>query len=74
MKETILFSNVNGDITSQNDECSFNSNTTSLLKKAIENNQNLVFINGPGFENDNLYFEKILRCFNKIGIKFSNTI
>lgn len=74
MKETILFSNVNGDITSQNDECSFNSNTTSLLKKAIENNQNLVFINAPGFENDNLYFEKILRCFNKIGINFLNAI
>ena len=74
MKETILFSNVNGDITSQNEECSFNSNTTSLLKKAIENNQNLVFINAPGFENDNLYFEKILRCFNKIGINFLNAI
>lgn len=74
MKETILFSNVNGDITSQNEECSFNSNTTSLLKKAIENNQNLVFINAPGFENDNLYFEKIIKCFNKIGINFLNAI
>ena len=59
MKETILFSNVIGDITSQNEECSFNPNTISLLRNAVQNNQNLVFINAPGFENDNLYFKKI---------------
>ena len=41
MKETILFSNVIGDITSQNEECSFNKNTICLLANAISNNQNL---------------------------------
>ena len=74
MKKTILFSNVIGDITSQNEECSFNKNTICLLANAISNNQNLVFINAPGFENDNLYFDKILKCFKKIGIEFANAI
>ena len=74
MKETILFSNVIGDITSQIEECSFNPNTICLLKTSIKNGQNLVFINAPGFENDNLYFDKIIRCFDKIGIKFENSI
>lgn len=74
MKETILFSNVIGDITSQNEECSFNPNTISLLRNSIKNNQNLVFINAPGFENDNKYFDKILKAFDKIGVKFANVI
>lgn len=74
MKETILFSNVIGDITSQDEECAFNPNTISLFRNSIQNNQNLVFINAPGFENDNLYFDKILKCFNKIGINFDRTI
>ena len=74
MKETILFSNVIGDITSSNEECSFNPNTTCLLRNAIKNNQNLVFINAPGFKNDCLYFDKILKCFDKIGITFNNVI
>jgi len=74
MKETILFSNVIGDITSKNDECSFNKNTICLLINSIQSNQNLVFINAPGFLNDDLYFQKILRCFEKIGITFAKTI
>ena len=74
MKETILFSNVVGDIKAQNEECSFNPNTAYLFRGAIQNNQNLVFINAPGFENDNLYFDKILKCFKKIGIEFAKTI
>lgn len=74
MKETILFSNVIGDITSPNEECSFNPNTICLFRNAINNNKNLVFINAPGFENDNLYFDKILKCFKKIDIEFANTI
>ena len=74
MKETILFSNVIGDITKASEDCSFNSNTVCLLKNSIKDNQNLVFINAPGFENDHLYFDKIMQCFNKIGISFNHTI
>lgn len=74
MKETILFSNVIGDTTSLDEDCAFNPNTTCLLRNSINDNQNLVFINAPGTKNDNLYFDKILKCFNKIGITFKNTI
>ena len=74
MKQTILFSNVIGDITAVDDDCSFNPNLTCILRNSNCENKNLVFINAPGFENDNLYFDKILKCFEKIGIVFKNTI
>ena len=74
MKETILFSNVIGNIASLDEECSFNPNTVCLLSNSIQKNQNLVFINAPGFLNDNLYFKKILKCFEQIGITFNQTI
>lgn len=74
MKQTILFSNVIGDITALDSDCSFNKHLTNVLLNADINNCNLVFINAPGFENDNLYFDKILDCFNKIGIKFNSAI
>ena len=66
MKETILFSNVIGDITKASEDCSFNPNTVCLFTNSIKNNQNLVFINAPGFENDHLYFDKIMQCFINI--------
>ena len=74
MKETILFSNVVGDITALDEECFFNPNLVCVLRGANCENKNLVFINAPGFENDHLYYEKILKCFDKIGITFNSTI
>ena len=74
MKETILFSNVVGDITAVDEECSFNPNMVCVLRSANCENKNLVFINAPGFENDDLYFGKILKCFQEIGIEFNNAI
>ena len=74
MKKTILFSSVIGDIDSIDEECSFNGGTISLLQSAIKPNQNLVFINAPMFINDELYFDKILKCFEKIGITFASAI
>ena len=56
MKQTILFSNVVGDICSDKNDCEFNSNLTNVLKSAIKINSNLVFINATGFQNDHLYF------------------
>ena len=74
MKETILFSSVIGDITALDEDCSFNPNLVCILRSANCENKNLVFINAPGFNNDHLYFDKIIKCFNKIGINFKTSI
>jgi len=74
MKETILFSNVIGDITALDEDCSFNPNLVCILRSANCENKNLVFINAPGFNNDHLYFDKIIKCFTKIGINFKTSI
>lgn len=70
MKETILFSNIIENC----EECSFNANTACILRNLIKNNQNLVFINAPQFKNEDNCFDKILKCFNRLGINFANTI
>ena len=75
MKQTILFSNVVGSIYSdKTTDCEFNPNLQKVLKQSIKPNSNLVFINAPGFINDNLYFSKIINCFEKANIHFDNTI
>ena len=74
MKQTVLFSNVIGDIYDPASDCSFNSNLIKVLKNSISGDESLVFINAPGFENDNLYFSQMIKCFEKIGISFKNTI
>ena len=74
MKETILFSNVIGDISALDEDCSFNPNLVCILRSANCENKNLVFINAPGFNNDHLYFDKIIKCFTKIGINFKTSI
>ena len=74
MKQTILFSNVLGDISSKNEDCSFNQNLINAIQNSNCNDKNLVFINAPGFENDDLYFNKILNCFKKIDFHFDKTI
>ncbi len=76
MKTTILFSNVNGNIYAENskDVCSFNENTAAQLKKYITSGSNLVFINAPGLNNDKNYYQTMLSCFEKLGIKFTSSI
>lgn len=74
MKQTILFSNVKGDITADFCKCEFYPNLAKILKSSIKNNSNLVFINAPGFQNDYLYLDRILECFDKIGVVFDNII
>lgn len=63
-----------GDIYDPNADCSFNNNLIKVLKEAISGDENLVFINAPGFKNDDLYFSQIIKCFEKIGISFKNKI
>ena len=75
MKQTILFSNVVGNIYSdKTTDCEFNLNLQKVLKNSIKPNSNLVFINAPGFVNDHLYFAKIQNCFDKMGVFFDNAI
>lgn len=72
MKRTLLFSNVIGDIMSENaiNECKFNSYMEEYLKLNIKLKSNLVFINAPGFGNEENYLPAILSCFKKINISF----
>ena len=76
MKTTILFSNMLGDITSDNcvNECYFNENVSNLLMKYVKDNSNLVFINAPGFKNDHLYYEATVNAFKKLNINFASAI
>ena len=76
MKTTILFSNMLGDITSDNcvNECYFNENVSNLLMKYVNENSNLVFINAPGFKNDYLYYEATVNAFKKLNINFASAI
>ena len=74
MKQTILFSNVKGDITADLCECKFYPNLAKILKSSIKKNSNLVFINAPGFQNENLYLKRILNCFDSIDVVFDNII
>lgn len=76
MKTTIFFSNVIGDICSENcvSECEFNEHSANLFKRFVKSGQNLVFVNAPGFANDNLWFDSTIESFKKIGINFANSI
>ena len=76
MKTTILFSNMLGDITSDNcvNECYFNENVSNLLMKYVKDNSNLVFINAPGLKNDYLYYEATVNAFKKLNINFASAI
>ena len=76
MKTTILFSNVQGDICADNsrEQCAFFEVVADQFKKYIQPHSNLVFINAPGFKNDNLYCDAIVECFKKIDIHFDSVV
>ena len=76
MKTTILFSNVQGDITADDSkqQCSFFDIVAEQLKTYIQPHSNLVFVNAPGFKNDNLYCDAIVECFKKIDIHFDSIV
>ena len=75
MKETLLFSNVVGDIFWQNNSnLRFNKHMEEYLKTNIDSTYNLVFVNAPGLGGEENYLDNIVTCFQNIGIKFNDIL
>ena len=72
MKKTLLFSNVVGDVTSKEIcDIKFNKYMEHFLSEHIKKAYKLVFINAPGLGGEESYLNNIIKCFEKIGIEFS---
>ena len=52
----------------------FNDYMSYYLKQNINSDYSMVFIDAPGLGGEENYLPNIIRCFNKIGINFKNTI
>lgn len=75
MKETLLFSNVVGDIFCKaNSNLRFNKHMEEYLKTNIDSTYNLVFINAPGLGGEENYLDNIVICFQNIGINFNDIL
>ena len=58
-----------------NDEdARFNDYMSEYLKKNINNEYSMVFIDAPGLGGEDNYLSNIIRCFKKAGIEFKNII
>lgn len=73
-KKTLFFSNIVGDIMSDDVNSKFNDYMSYYLKQNINSDYSMVFIDAPGLGGEENYLPNIIRCFNKIGINFKNTI
>lgn len=73
-KKTLFFSNIVGDIMSDDVNSEFNDYMSYYLKQNINSDYSMVFIDAPGLGGEENYLPNIIRCFNKIGINFKNTI
>ena len=73
-KKTLFFSNIIGNVMEDDKEVRFNDFMTEYLIKNIDSTYSLVFIEAPGLGGEENYLPNILRCFNKIGIRFNNVI
>jgi len=72
MKTTLLFSNIIGDVTAkENGNIRFNQYMEDFLSENIKKEFKLVFINAPGLGGEENYLNNIIKCFEKIGIEFS---
>lgn len=72
MQKTLLFSNVVGDVTSNcNEDIRFNKFMEEYLTNNVKANSKMVFINAPGLGGEENYLKNIIKCFENIGIKFS---
>lgn len=74
MKKTLFFSNIKGDICSNEDNVSFNEYMADYLVKNIDNSYSLMFIGAPGLGGEENYLLNIIKCFKKIDITFKNII
>ena len=73
-KKTLFFSNIVGDIMSDDINSKFNDYMSYYLKQNINSDYSMVFIDAPGLGGEENYLPNIIRCFNKIGISFKNII
>ena len=73
-KKTLFFSNIVGDIMSDDSTSRFNDYMENYLKNNINSDYSMIFIDAPGLGGENNYLPNIIRCFNKIGINFKSII
>ena len=73
-KKTLFFSNIVGDIMSDDVNSKFNDYMSYYLKQNINSDYSMVFIDAPGLGGEENYLPNIIRCFEKIGISFKNII
>lgn len=74
MKKTLFFSNIIGNIMINDEDARFNDYMSEYLKKNINNEYSMVFIDAPGLGGEDNYLSNIIRCFKKAGIEFKNII
>ncbi|MBR5369985.1 MAG: Type 1 glutamine amidotransferase-like domain-containing protein [Bacilli bacterium] len=73
-KKTLFFSNIIGDIMSNDINSKFNDYMEEYLKKNINSDYSMIFIDAPGLGGEENYLPNIIRCFNRIGIDFKSII
>ena len=73
-KKTLFFSNIVGDIMSDDVNSKFNDYMSYYLKQNINSDYSMIFIDAPGLGGEENYLPNIIRCFKKIGISFKNII
>ena len=73
-KKTLFFSNIIGNVMEDDENSKFNSCMSKYLINNIDNSYSMIFINAPGLGGEEFYLKNILRCFDKINIKFKNIL
>ena len=73
-KKTLFFSNIVGNIMEDDNNVRLNDYMEEYLTKSINRGYSMVFIEAPGLGGEENYLPNIIKCFNKIGIKFNNVI
>ena len=68
-KKTLFFSNIVRNIMIDEENGRFNDFMTEYLKKNINNEYSMIFINAPGIGGEEYYLKNMMRCFEKAGIK-----
>ena len=71
-KKTLLFSNIIGDVMLDDKSVTFNDNMSKYLKDNLDSTYSMIFIDAPGLGGEDNYLPNIIRCFDKINIKFKN--
>ena len=71
-KKTLFFSNIIGNVMINDSSVRFNDYMSEYLIKNIDDNYSMIFIEAPGLGGEEYYLPNIIRCFDKIGIKFKS--